>query len=117
MVKLRRGLRIRTAKCSLPLRRLRPFTQKEAETQNIDLLQLATELETLRNEMKKQAVDAEQDIAVSDIAKAEQAAKSGDSSKGLEHLKSAGRWAFDVATKIGTSLAVEMIEKSSGLKP
>lgn len=78
----------------------------------IDLTQLANDLSRLRQEMKKEAIEPEQDIAVSEIAKAEQAAKSGDGPKALQHLKSAGKWAFDVATKIGTSLAVEAIKKT-----
>jgi hypothetical protein len=78
----------------------------------IDLQKLATELSELRQQMKKEAVEVEQDIAVSDIAKAEQAAKAGDGPKMLEHLKSAGKWGLDVATKIGTSVAAELIKKS-----
>lgn len=81
---------------------------------SVDLSQLANELSRVRQEMKKEAVEPEQDIAVSEIAKAEQSAKSGDGSKTLEHLKSAGKWALDTATKIGTSLAVEAIKKSMG---
>ena len=81
---------------------------------SIDLPQLAKELSKLRLEMKKEAIEPEQDIAVSEIAKAEQAAKSGNGSKTLEHLKSAGKWAFNIATKIGTNLAVEAIKKSMG---
>ena len=81
---------------------------------SVDLSQLAAELSRLRQEMKKESVEPEQDIAVSEIAKAEQFAKSGDGSKTLEHLKSAGKWALDIATKIGTSLAVEALKKSMG---
>jgi hypothetical protein len=76
---------------------------------------LANELALLRQEMKKEAIESEQDIAVSEVAKAEQAAKSGDGSKTLQHLRSAGKWALDTATKIGTSLAVEVIKKSMGV--
>lgn len=79
---------------------------------SVDLSQLANELTRLRQEMKKEAIEPEQDIAVSEIAKAEQAAKSGYGAKTLGHLKSAGKWAFDVATKIGTSLAAKAIKKS-----
>jgi hypothetical protein len=78
----------------------------------IDLSRLAIELSNLRQEMKKEAVEPEQDIAVSEIAKAEQLAKIADGPKTLEHLKSAGKWALDIATKIGTSLAVEAIKRS-----
>ena len=62
--------------------------------------------------MKKEAVEPEQDIAVSEIAKAEQAAKAGDGPKALKHLKSAGKWAWDFVTKVGASLTAEVIKKS-----
>jgi len=65
--------------------------------------------------MKKQAVTPEHDIAVTDIAKAEQAAKAGDRSQIAEHLKAAGQWALDIATKIGTSLTVEVLKRTLGL--
>jgi uncharacterized protein YjbI with pentapeptide repeats len=81
---------------------------------SIDLPKLADELSRLRQEMKKEAIEPGQDIAVSEIAKAEQSAKAGEGSKTLEHLKSAGKWALDIATKIGTSLAVEALKKSLG---
>lgn len=81
---------------------------------SVDLSQLANELSRLRHEMKKESVEPEHDIAVSEIAQAEQSAKSGDGSRTLEHLKSAGKWALDIATKIGSNLAVEAIKKSMG---
>jgi hypothetical protein len=75
---------------------------------------LATELARLRSEARKDATEPEHDIAVSDIAKAEQAAKEGQTSVVVQHLKSAGTWALDVATRIGTSVAVEAIKRSMG---
>jgi hypothetical protein len=92
------------------------FTQIQYELpRSIDLAQLANELSTLRQQMKKEAREPDQDIAVSNIAKAQQAAKAGDRSQIVEHLKGAGKWALDVATKIGTSLAVEAIKHASGV--
>jgi hypothetical protein len=82
----------------------------------VDLAELAKELFKLRQEMRKDAVEPEHDLAIADIAKAEQAAKAGDGSKTIEHLKSAGKWALDTATKIGTSLAVEVLKEATGLK-
>jgi hypothetical protein len=82
---------------------------------SVDLPQLAMELSKLRQQMKAEAVEPEQDIAVSDVAKAERAAKAGDRSQVVENLKSAGKWALDVATKIGTTLAIEAIKSASGL--
>lgn len=79
---------------------------------SIELPRLAEELSRLREELRKLAIEPEQDIAISEIARAEQLAKAGDGSKIVAHLKSAGKWALDVATKIGTSLAAEVIKKS-----
>jgi hypothetical protein len=50
-----------------------------------------------------------------EIGKAEQAAKVGDGERALGHLRSVGKWAIDVATKIGTTLAVEVIKESMGV--
>jgi hypothetical protein len=80
--------------------------------ESVDLPKLVAELATLREQMKKEAVTVEHDAAVGDISKAEQAAKAGDGAKAVEYLKSAGRWAFDNATKIGTTLAAEVLKKS-----
>jgi hypothetical protein len=89
------------------------FNQVWTELQaTIDLTRLAEELSSLRQEMRKVALEPEQDIAISEIARAEQSAKAGDGSKTVACLKSAGKWALDVATKIGTSLAAEAIKKS-----
>jgi hypothetical protein len=82
---------------------------------SIDLPQLANELSRLRQEMKKEAVAPDNDIAVSDVAKAEQAAKVGDGSKVIEHLRSAGSWALEVGTKVGTELAVKVIKAAIGI--
>lgn len=91
------------------------FTQigKSIE-ESVDLSKLADELSELRQAMKKEAVEAEQDIAVSEVAKAEQAAKAKNASKVAEHLKAAGKWALDVAIKISMPVAIEALKKSLG---
>jgi hypothetical protein len=81
----------------------------------IDMRVLATELKSLRREMRQAATEPEQDIAVGQIASAEAAAQKGDTSSVIRHLKDAGKWAFDVATKIGVTVASEAIKKSAGL--
>jgi hypothetical protein len=58
----------------------------------------------------------EHDIAVADVGKAKKAAEAKDSAKLAVSLKSAGKWALDVATKIGVSLATEAIKQSTGMK-
>ena len=89
------------------------FMQVGSQIENsIDLSLLVNELSMLRKAMKKSATELEHDIAISEVAKAEQAAQGKDSRKLAESLKSAGNWALDIATKIGTSLAVEAIKQS-----
>ncbi len=83
--------------------------------ETVDLSQLANELSKLRQAMKAEATEAEQDIAVSDIAKAEQAAKVKDSSKVVEYLQSAGKWALEIASKIGVPIAIEALKQATGI--
>ncbi|MFJ2546601.1 hypothetical protein ACIOVF_09070 [Pseudomonas sp. NPDC087612] len=82
---------------------------------NLDLPTLASELSTLRSSMRSQATEVEHDLAVASIGAAEVAAKKQDGAGALEHLKSAGKWAFDVATKIGVGVAAKAIETAINL--
>jgi|GEM_PF-574415 len=82
----------------------------------MDLSQLAGELATLREAMSREAKETGHYIALGEVAKAEEAAKAKDSSKVAQSLKAAGKWTFDVATKIGTSLASEALKESLGIK-
>jgi AbiTii-like protein len=81
----------------------------------VDLQQLAADLSRLRQEMMKDAVEPEQAIAVGEVARAEQAAKSGDGPNALMYLKAAGKWASDKAIEIGAKVAAEFITKSMNL--
>lgn len=83
---------------------------------SVDLMQLANELSKLRQAMMKESTEVEHSIAVGEIAKAEQAAQSKDSSKIAEHLKSAGKWALDIASKIGVPIAVEALKRSMEIR-
>ncbi|MBA1300792.1 hypothetical protein [Pseudomonas carnis] len=82
---------------------------------NLDLPSLTAELATLRSSMRSQATEVEHDQAVASIGAAENAAKRQDGAGALEHLKSAGKWALDVATKIGTNVAAKAIQTAIGL--
>jgi uncharacterized protein YjbI with pentapeptide repeats len=82
----------------------------------MDLSALAGELVTLREAMSREAAVAGHYIALGEVAKAEEAAKAKDSSKVAQSLKAAGKWALDVATKIGTTLASEALKESLGMK-
>jgi hypothetical protein len=81
----------------------------------IDIESLAEELATLRAVMKKESNDAAKDVAVGEVAAAEQAAKENDGPRTLEHLKKAGTWAFDVSTKIGVGVATAALKTALGL--
>jgi hypothetical protein len=61
------------------------------------------------------SITLEQYISLGDVAKTEQAAKEKDASRVVEYLKSAGKLAFDVSTKIGVSLAPKVSKQSVGI--
>ncbi len=82
---------------------------------HLDMRILGVELASLRRKMKQAATEPDHDIAIGQIASAEAAAQKGDDGSVLRHLKSAGKWAFDVATKVGLNVAAEAIKKSIGL--
>jgi hypothetical protein len=71
----------------------------------VDLEALAMELARLRGVLRSNATTVEEDQSVAHVGAAENAAKQNDGPTALRHLKSAGQWAFDVATKIGTAIA------------
>ncbi len=75
-----------------------------------DMLQLADELSLLRKALKNESNSPEEDIAIASVAFAEISARNGDKSGLLTNLKSAGKWVFDVATKIGISVTAKVIE-------
>jgi hypothetical protein len=81
----------------------------------LDLRTLATELAQLHTAMRESATSAEHDAAIGEVAVAEVAATEGNGPTTLEHLKKAGRWALDVATEIGVSVAGAALKTSLGL--
>jgi hypothetical protein len=82
---------------------------------DIDLDQLSAELHSLRAAMRQQAFDVAHDKGLAEIAAAEEAAQQKDGPKTIKHLKAAGKWAFDVATKIGTAVAAKAIQIAIGI--
>lgn len=90
------------------------WQQHQAE---FDLKQLAAQLSELRTAMKTEGSEAEHDAAVGEVAKAEAAAKAGDGSSMLQHLKAAGKWAYGIAEKIGVAIAAKAIGKALGITP
>lgn len=83
---------------------------------SMSLAQLADELAKLRQAMSQEAQNPSHFITLGKVAEAEVAAKEQNSSKVAESLKAAGKWALDVSTKIGVSVATEAIKQSMGMK-
>lgn len=89
------------------------FSQRWSKLESeVDLGELASELATLRAELRKYASSVEEDQAIANIGSAENAARQKDGPSALKFLKAAGQWALDVATKIGTTVAAKAIEDS-----
>jgi uncharacterized protein YjbI with pentapeptide repeats len=83
---------------------------------SMSLSQLANELSKLRQAMKNEATDPAHDIAISAVAMAEKAARDKDRSRIIESLSFAGKWALEIASKIGGSVLTEAIKKSIDIK-
>ena len=81
----------------------------------VDLAELADQLGQLRKAMWDKATGPEQDVAVGEIAQAEEAARQGNGPNVLKHLKAAGKWALDMATEVGTNLASETLKNAMGM--
>lgn len=84
----------------------------------IDIDKLADELGTLRDALLPVASDPQHYIAIGHISSAQLSAKSGDVSKAsaaLSALGSAGKWAWDMANKIGAGVAADAIKTQLGL--
>ncbi|QIY97403.2 hypothetical protein HEP87_29770 [Streptomyces sp. S1D4-11] len=82
-------------------------------SQNVSVL--ASQLESLRMQMKQEAQTPEEDLAVAEIGQARMHAENGDEEQAKSHLARAGKWALDTATAIGTQVAAAAIRASMGL--
>jgi hypothetical protein len=86
-----------------------------------DTTVLADELARLREALRELATEPEHDAAIGALAEAEIAAKEGQGPEAIEKLsvfarmKSAGKWALDAGTQIGTTVAAEAIKLAAGL--
>ena len=82
--------------------------------QQIDLTTLAEELGRLRLALGELGTNAEHDLALDEVVKAEQAAKDRDRDGAFRHLRQAGEWALRVATQIGVPVATEALKSVLG---
>jgi hypothetical protein len=92
------------------------FGDAQGQMTEVDLDSLLAELKSLRAAMRSQASTTEDDQAVVSIGQAIAAGEEGDSSTLFAYLKSAGKWALDLATSIGAELAAGVIKSVLGLK-
>ena len=86
------------------------------EAADIDLAALAHELSQLRAALAPSASMREHYAALVEVSDAEAAAKAGDKSKALAHLKRAGAWVLDLAQKIAVPVAAAALEHAAKLK-
>jgi len=82
---------------------------------SLDLNSLASELETLRKAMRLEATYTQHDVAIGEVAAAQTAASLGNGPKTIEHLRNAGKWTLDIASKIGTGVATAALKSGLGL--
>ena len=92
------------------------FTEINAGDNPQDLTELSLELSALCAALSPRATAPDHYIAVGEVAGAEKAAKGGDRAGALEHLKSAGAWVWENATKIGIGVATTAALHELGLK-
>jgi hypothetical protein len=89
------------------------FNQVAAQAASgFDMAALSAELTSLRQALMSEMKSADHGIALGQVAAAEAAASKGDGPSVMKHLKSAGQWALDVATKLGLALATAALKKS-----
>ena len=86
--------------------------QNNSLPDNYDYEKLYNELLTLKTNLSKEATLPEHFQAVSEIARAEIAAKEKNGSSVLKHLKSAGSWVMDFASKVGASVVTDLIKSN-----
>jgi hypothetical protein len=80
-----------------------------------DLPKLATELESLKQALIQEASNAADYQVIAEIQAAKEAANAGDEVTIGRHLANAGRWALDVAVRIGTEMAAAAINHALGV--
>jgi hypothetical protein len=88
---------------------------QEIEKDGVDFQQLAVELGKLREAMSGRASSPEQQADLSLVEAAKNSAQGQDGPKVLALLSKTGKWVFDVATTIGTTVAAAVLKKALGL--
>jgi hypothetical protein len=88
------------------------FNQQAA---GIDAVVLAEQLERLQAELAKHACERDHYVALVAVSDAAADARQGKTSDAVSKLAAVGRWVVDIASKIGVTVAVEAINRATGL--
>jgi hypothetical protein len=91
------------------------FGMADGSQSEISAAALLEELGKLRLEMRRQATTSEEDKSIVAIGDAIASIEEGDTPRMLGHLRSAGKWAFGIATAIGTGVAAAAIKAALGV--
>jgi hypothetical protein len=92
------------------------FNQNQPQVENqIDVKTLSIELERLREAMQNAPSLPEHNEAIKTVELAEAECKKGNTAKALSFLKGAGKWTFDLATKIGVNTVSAYLKHELGL--
>jgi predicted ATPase len=89
--------------------------QLQSAATGIDSRVLAEELERLREELAQRAGERDQYAALVAVTDAAADAREGQTASALAKLSAVGRWALDMANKIGVTVAAEAIKRAAGL--
>jgi hypothetical protein len=91
------------------------FQQTNIDDSDIDAATLAAELDQLREELARTASERDQYADLVAVSDAAAEAREGRTAEALKKLTAVGKWALDVATKIGVTVATEALKRATGL--
>jgi hypothetical protein len=91
------------------------FQQTNIDVSDIDAATLAAELDHLREELARVASERDQYSDLVAVSDAVADAREGKTAAALQKLAAVGKWALDMATKIGVPVATEAIKRATGL--
>jgi|ERR1022692_303353 hypothetical protein len=81
----------------------------------ISLGDLVNDLMNMQIALRANTDNPENDVVLSNLARAELAARDGNGTSAMAHLARAGKWALQVARDIGAEVAAKAIQKSLGI--
>jgi hypothetical protein len=83
----------------------------EALASRLDLVELGTQLELLRQELSSRHLTPFQQGTALEVTHAAEAAKRGDGPGTLRHLARTGRWSLDVAKEVGVDVVSQVLAR------